>query len=271
MNNQTPSGWKRNLNYVLTQFSILLKKNTEYKANLYMALINNFGLLTSEIIFLSVLYSNFSEIINWQYHEFVFYIIIMNFMTRISGTFWFAMRLRNQLIKGTLNTYLTKPINIFTQYIFNTLAIQASLVSLIYAIALIVYLIYYYQIIDIARLTLLIPFLTLAGFFTVIILRYFDSIAFFIKQNQFITQIYTSMNQLVKNYPIIIFDNFINKIGYILGMAYFGAYSTQFLFGHMDYTEFFNLNLILIILTIILSTLLYTNWKIGLKKYEAFG
>jgi len=265
------NGFVRNLNYIKTHFFMLFKIIAEYKINMYMAIINNSTAILSQGLLLTILYAKFNDLIGWQFHEYVFFILIYSFMMRFSGTFWFGTRLEQQINNGILNNYITKPINIFTQYILSTIPIQAFLVSFFYLFGLIIYIYYYFKILSIYRLLLLIPFLIFAMVFTISISRFFDSLAFFIRKNNFLFKTYNSMRSFYRNYPVIMFDNYIKTIGYFFGIVYFGAYATQFMFFKIHYYEFYILHLIILLLSFIFIILTFLLWHYGLKKYESFG
>ncbi|MCA9459770.1 MAG: ABC-2 family transporter protein [Nanoarchaeota archaeon] len=253
------------------KFIILFKVVLEYKINFYMALINNVSSVLVQAIILSILYLQFKTLIGWEFEAYVFFILILNFMFRLTGAFWFSSGLKKELIRGNINDYLTKPTNVFIQYLFNNMPIQAFMVSSIYFTGLILFVVYYFDILSMFRLFLLIPFLLLSGLFTILVFRFLDSLAFFIKENYFLIHGFRSINLIYTSYPVNMFDNVIKKIGYFFGIVYFGAYATEFLFFKIDIYEFYLLHLILLILIFLSCLFLYGSWKFGLRKYEAFG
>ncbi len=178
-------GWKRNIDYILSSLSIGIKRITEYKINLYMAILNNAGFVFVQILFLGIINSKFNDFVGWTLMEYIFFIIFFNLLFRLFGTFFFHSILRFDLLNGKINSYLTKPINVFMQYILTNIPVQAAFMSIIYFIALIIYIIHYSQYLNFLRLFLLIPFGLLCGIFGFTSVRLLDSTAFLLNQINF--------------------------------------------------------------------------------------
>lgn len=269
---EKPFGLKRNMEYIKEMLIIKFKTLIEYKTNLVMAFINNLFRIFTQSIFLFVIAINFNDFINWSFKEYLFFIIISNLIYRYFGLLFFTTILKRYLISGNLNISLIRPINSFLQYLLRFIPIQAIFPATIYLIALIIYLVYYFEYSIIINFFMLIPFLFIGGIFSILIIRYLESFAFFIKESSFLLKSYNSTSTIFQIHPAKIFDG--SKIKFISLMipnVYFGFYATQFLFGHITNIYLMVLFLSLIIFNILFGFGIFINWHYGLKKYEAFG
>ena len=108
------------LDFFLTKFSLAYKENSEYKTNLWSAIIANTVAVLTLILFFNVLSNLVSDILNWSNYDFVLYSIL--FLAGSKIYFIFSIRhFNNFLLSGDLNLILNKPINpLFFQF-FNNL------------------------------------------------------------------------------------------------------------------------------------------------------
>ena len=105
----------------------------------------------------------------------------------------------------------------------------------------------------------------------VLVFRFCDSMAFFIKNNKFLIKNYYVIERAYNQFPLIIFDGFLNKLGLVVGHSVYGIIPVLYYFDKID------LDIIIVMYKVIFSTItllligIIINWKIGLKKYEAYG
>lgn len=270
-NNFKPHEFNRNINYIKELLIIQFKIIKEYKINVIYSFISGSLYTLIYLFFLTIFNLNFGHIINWGINEFFYFVIITSSIKIISWIFRGNLNLKLTLIKGQMNNLLVKPINIKLQYFLNSASLSYGAHFIIYFLILIIFLINIFDKIAFLRIIISIAF-SLYGIFGVLSVFYFiDSFAFFIKENSFILKNYFSIYSLFDIYPAQLFQNWIKNIIWIFPSVYFGAYSTQFLFNHISYLELFKLFIYQNILIIICVIGIYINWKIGLKKYEAFG
>jgi len=258
-----------NLNYILTTLNIKFKALKEYRTNVYMAFYANFMFILITTLFLKILVNNFGILIPWKLNEWIFFIINFEFIHFLSGILWFNCNLKKNLLEGNLNTYLTKPKNVFLQFVFLNIGSIALILGLLYLILFILYLIFIK--INLLYFTLTFIFSIIGGIFNVILFQYIISFSFFFKNANMIKDNLLNIQRVTEKHPAVMFPNSFQFIFAFIPLVYYSAYATHFLFGYMKIEQFFILFLQLIFLIFIFSIGLYYNWKIGLKKYEAFG
>ena len=94
----------------------------------------------------------------------------------------------------------------------------------------------------------------------------------FFKTQKNIRESFRTVNQMFEAYPISFYSNIPNS-NYLtfLPAIFYGSVTTFYLFGKINTKIFIGANISCILLCIIFSLGIYLNWRIGLKKYEAFG
>lgn len=253
------------MSYITTKFKISLKIALEYKTNMYAGLIVTtlFTILTTFVLF--VINNNFNILTEWTRNEYLVYVTFLQGIGIFFGTLAFNNTLSRKLLSGHINNYLTKPLNIFKQYLMDTLLIETIFIGIIYIILI--------PIIAPKNLNLLIG-LTIAilgGILEVIIMKMMDSFAFFMKSNRPLFKLVESGEVTFRQYPASMFKNNVKYITYLFPITFFASIPTQITFGKLTGNQIINITIILISLITITSIITYTNWHYGLKRYEAFG
>jgi len=241
----------------------------EYKINIYMGICANFMFMLITSIFFKIFVDNFGVLIPWKLSEWIFFMINFEFIHLLSGGFWYTHNLKNEILVGNLNIYLTKPKNIFLQFLYSNIGHIGFITGFVYCILFIVYIIFIK--LNLMYLLLTFSFSIIGGIFTVILFQYINSFSFFFKSANMVRTTLVNAQRIIEKHPAIMFPNSFQFIFAFMPFVYYTAYPTHFLFGYMRIEQFLILFLQLIFLTFIVSLGLYYNWKIGLKKYEAFG
>lgn len=250
---------------------IKFKALNEYKINLYFAFLHNLAWISIQIIFLTIIYNDFNDFLGWTFKEYVFFVLFLNSIYRFFGAFFFDVRLNVQLLQGEINSKLLRPINVFLQYLISVIQIQATVVSFVYMTLFFIYILFFWSELDLFRLLLAIPFGILGGFFNFVVIRSFDSLAFFMKNNNFFIDVYKKSSNIFIYYPANMFKNNLNGLVFLIANVYYGTYATLFVFGKITYLEFYKLHIYLLLLNLFGVICIYLLWKYGLKRYEAFG
>ncbi|MDA3855765.1 MAG: ABC-2 family transporter protein [Candidatus Woesearchaeota archaeon] len=263
--------FKRNLSFTKEYFIVHLKTFKEYKTNLYLGI---FAHLTFMIIIsfsFFVLKEQFSEIFYWNLNEFALYLILMELFLFFFHP-WFR-GLRVDLLTGKFNAYLTRPVSLFLHQSLANIKMDTILFSLIYMLALIIYFAFIDINFNLIRATVTMGFSFLGGVFLMNVRCFLNSLAFFIKENGFLGEIYFgNFTNAFSYYPISFFkNNSIRYFGLIVGVVYYATLPTDFYFGYIGYKELFDYFLILMGMIVVLIISSYFLWKKGLEKYEGYN
>ena len=259
-----PLGIRRNISFIIARIKLAFKENIEYKVNLYSAIAINLVMILVALLFFSV-YIKFSGVVlNWSYTDFILYSFIV--LAGSKAHYLFAIRsFKTQLLKGHLNNGLIRPVN---PYIFHSMFYLMGPVLIIFPFLLfIIYsMLIYYSYTNVFFFTI---FFIFAFFYCSFFYSFFGSLAFFIKENDFLVSTANSLNNVVEVYTPKMFQSVSTTYIYIFPSAIFGFLSIELLKG--------NATLLLKLLPYIIATFfimiisIYFIWKIGLKRYEAFG
>lgn len=260
-----------NYAYFKESFRILIRRGIEYKINFYSFSFVSLMYFLTGGVFISAMYLNFKDLIGWSLEAFIFYLVFLNGAKSFLAQFSSYKHLRAEILSGRLNSLITKPKNILSQHIFNSSNLFGSFDLLFYSILIITLLISNSYLITFDRLVLTFLFSFLGFVFHFLLFRTVESTVFFIKNNFFIEDFFVQPYRAFTNYPAVMFDGKIKNFAYLMPNVFYGAYATSFLFGYMNYLEFFKLSIILFTLVLIFGFLLLFFWKKGLEKYEAFG
>lgn len=254
---------KNNLTFIIEKFKLALKENSEYKINLWSAFIINIVVIIILILFFSIFKNLAGDILNWNSYDFLIYTLLI--LTGSKSHFIFSIRRMKQLLLfGTLNQILSKPINPF---IFASVNSLKGPVLIIFPILFISTLILIYFA-DYSNYLLFLSSFCFGFIIYSLTISFLESFAFFIKENSFLNLFYQESNRSVRLYTPKLFESF-SKGFYFFPYALVAYFPLQILKGEVDL--FFELLPYFFILFFVLIIAIYFIWKIGLKKYEAFG
>jgi len=261
----------RTKNYILEYIKIELKTLKEYKTNMFMGFVTSISYFFSQIVVLLIIYNSFNDLVNWSFYEYFSFFLFSNAFGSLAGIFYYKRALKGDLLTGIFNNHLIRPIHVFVMYKMSSSIFFILFEFLIEFISLIIFLIYYSNLINVLNLLLLIPFILLGVLLEIMSGSILDSLAFFIKSNNFAIDLHSNIKQVYYRYPSIMFKGLVYKFSFFIAVTYVAVFSTLFLFNRISYLLFFKIILLLILLNIIFAFILYLLWFFGLKKYEAYG
>ena len=258
----------RNLEVIKESIIIGFKQAIEYKANLFSSLI---AAITDTIISIAVflIFVELTQSFAMTIYEIIFFVLIKQaglnfFWTFQKGKF----KVFTMTTRGHFNMLLTKPINTFILYVFKELKIRWCIVSILYFLALLLF------IILISENILMFLFVSLLsiicyGYLLISIIYCAESLGFFkmnVKGNQI-----GGLNLRLSGFPPTMFEQFTYRIIlFLFPLILFGV-STFYFFGRIGVDYFLLSILIATILSILFNLVTYILWRIGLRRYEAFG
>ncbi len=255
--------------YFKANFQLMLKQLIEYKTNLYSYLFMMLIFTISSFIMVFLLHNSIGDVIGWQYYDYLLLASILYFIYAIGGLFFWDKNLSHMLLSGKFNFYLNKPGNIFFNYLLSYISEWAFLSLLVKGI-LSIGIILFFQI-KIHNLNLVILSLITITLFIISLMSFFESLAFFMKKSNEITQPFWAVEWNFYNYPAPFMKKYYSKLILFIFPSFLGG---SLIIPLIRNYEVYNIELqflIIIITTIILSIITIINWKIGLEKYEAFG
>ena len=256
------------LEYLIVNIKIMLLNIKEYKTNSIIQILTQIIYFYTYFLFFDILSSVIPQSI-YSKMELLLYLIIIDMCVTFSGIFDWGKSLKNTLVTGHLNLYLTKPKNIFYLYQLSNMNSNA-LTQHITAWCII--LILHLNTTLLLKVDILFICLILLVLLYYITIRLFcSSIAFFNYElsEMLYSQFLKSGSSTFKTYPAQFFEHMpFKRILFIFPLYFMGMIAFEYFFFNQ-----FEIKLLILLLILIsifsLATLLF--WKTGLKKYEAFG
>lgn len=245
---------------------ISLKENKEYKTQLWFVILFDTILFFMMMIFYIVYGNLVFEFLEWSSYDFMVFFLIQLLTAKV---LWlhFLRYFSTRLVRGDLNQVLVKPVNSY--FFTNTLQINgANIVTGIVLFFIIVFFLIFghYNNILLASLIWLI-----GTIFYIVYYNFFASLAFFMKSSDYILDMANSkLNFVVEEYtPKLFLNSGFRWIAFLLPGSFYGFFTIEALKGRFDLLFKF-LPFILLFWTV-LTLFLVIAWKIGLKRYEAYG
>ncbi|MCH8519161.1 MAG: ABC-2 family transporter protein [Nanoarchaeota archaeon] len=258
----------KNFQIIKENIIIGFKQAFEYKANLYSSLI---AAITDTFlsIFIFLIFIELTESFSMSINEIIFFILIK----QTGLDFFWALqkgkyKVFNMVTKGDFNLLLTRPVNIFILYTFREFKARWLIISILYFVVLFLFVLVIGE--DIFKFLFVALFSILCyGYLLISIIYGAESFGFFkinVKGNQI-----GGLNLTLAGFPPTIFEQFTYRFFlFLFPLILFGV-STFYYFGRISLDYFLFSILIAIVLSIVFNLATYIMWKIGLKKYEAFG
>jgi hypothetical protein len=244
---------------------------TEFKPNFYSAI---FIEIFYGFVFLSygfIFISNFNEVLNWGFKDYLLFYFFDGLIIFISGLFWWNKQLKWRITRGEFNNYLYLPGNRFFNYILS-FSLSGIIFIIIESLIFIPFIIYFYSI---SFLNILLVILIL--FFLIILLTtsflFFDSFSWrFLELGKILSDnILIKGRPILRQFPATIFQDFRFKYLLMFFYSYFVATIIVPIFQNKQVPDLlFQISIILFLITIF-SIGIWINWEYGLKKYEAYG
>ncbi len=259
------------LNYFLSNLKITWLRLIEFKMNLYGAIIEQIFYYIGYFIFFLVIFNNFSDVINWTLGDFLLFMIIIDIIHVTQGIFEWKMSIKDSIIKGYINLYLSKPVNIFAGYTLSNLS-TASYFFLISNIILLPIVIIYYNIelFNIALSFFIFIIITLLTLITGFFINSINFVSFGL--SDVINNIeHIGTAQVAKSFPYQFFkESAIKYFMFAFPLFFIGSLLIPIIRNYPILNIEIQIS-ILVTMIITLSILTYINWHLGLKRYSAYG
>jgi ABC-type uncharacterized transport system permease subunit len=260
MNNST-----RYFNYFITKINLGLKEGKEYKVNIVSILFSDFGYMFVTYLFLTLFSDLSSYFQNWSNFDKFTYIILIYAGMRFMR-FFMLWRFSRSLKNGDLNSYLVRPLHPY--FFASTTAINGAVVFTTIPV-----LILFFFIIGISSYEnkLLSFLLHLFGtLYFVLILNVIQSLNFFMRDTFFYDFFFNQITPVTERFTPKAFEgnNFMESFIYLLPTSFYGYMVLELLNGDFIFLNYVYLGLSSFMLFLFLLILM---WKLGLKRYEAFG
>jgi len=261
----------RNLIFIVESFRIGLKAMREYKINLYFGLLTHFFFTSVTFLSLFVVVPNLTSF-DLNISQLFFLVIYGQCFAMFGALFRYGgAKLGSILLDGQMNVFLTKPINIFLQYLFFGNPYYVCIL-LIIDICLMLFSGFYFGFINDFFVFLSALFVSFFGaIFYVLVHKFFESFTFFSKEISFIKQVYNNVERVFHQFPFLMFDNYLKFLGFFVGFSVYGIVPVLWIFGLLDLSIFIFYFLLMIFFIVVFSFSIFLLWHYGLKRYEAFG
>jgi len=263
--NIKPFGWRRNLDYLFILYYLSKQKMKEYKIDFFSMMFFDFFLLTTYMISYFVIGGLVFSFLHWNIGDF----FLLFCFTLLAWKILWVWGLRNfafKLLKGNINVYLLRPINIYFSASVEGINFQNLISGLGLFIIAIIYIIYSKIYIH----YLLAFFIFIFGCtFLMVFVNFLESFAFIFKKNEFLQNIFVMSDEVVSIYTPKTFESSSFRILFYLFPAAFGYFMVEVLNNRLE--QFYYYLPYLILIFIFLSFGIYLLWYYGLKNYEGFG
>jgi len=265
---------KKSFDYVKANFFILKQNLIEYKANVFMCFIEHLVYFSSIVLIFNIIFSNFSEVINWKLSDYVLFFVLIDWICASSGIFvWRTPSLRHSIIQGDFNIILLRPIPKFLGYFFSNLNGNLLIYTIMNPIIHITTLIIFFNI-ELHNIFIAIMIWTLVLINFTLMYEFFHSFEFLAtSSSRSIKIIFDEINySLANNYPLQFFNKLDLKgiLLFLSPLFFVGSLIIPILRNYPIWN--FQLQIFILLISIIIFiTGIYINWRYGLKKYEAYG
>lgn len=262
---------KKHLKFIKESFIVYFKTLTEYKGNMYLAFVLDTAWVISSFIFFSVLLNTVgSDIFFLSFSDMMLFSILSGLCFSAFGFLFWKEPFKDFLNKGNMNVLITKPINIWINYLFRDLnpgSFIFSMFEFLFAISIIIY--FKIQLFNLLFGALI--FMSIAFFTLTLFLMVYSFDFHFRGVGQILSNFVFFGNMQFERFPFALFQNSFIKF-FLFGFP--AIFSSSLLVPIIRNYPIWNLELQLFILyglILIFTIIIYINWKIGIKNYEAYG
>lgn len=255
----------KHLNIFYEKIILGLKATKEYKTNFWMMNTFDVFLFLARMTFFSSFGILIYDIVGWQTSDFFLYLCF----DLLSWKMLWLINLRDfakRLLSGELNTYLIRPANSF--FLSSIRFINGNnIISSFYLFAIAIGVLMYYKY---TFTPLAFIFMIFSWIYFMTYQTFFASFAFFMKKSELLLKPIEVLESTVSKYTPKLFESSpASTIIYLLPAAVQGFLMVEIIKGNIALLKSVIPILASSFIILILGT--YILWKIGLKKYEAFG
>ena len=263
-------GFRRNVDYIKVNLFLMWRTVMEYKTNFWSSIIIQVFFLGTYVLFFEAMTRNFGDIIGWNIWDFLLFLVLVDTIWVLSGVVFWSKSLFHSIISGELNNYLMRPINIFLGFNFSRLDIG----GLVMFAMNFVYILYYIvsQDVSLFSLALGVFIMSLIVLVLLLFIWFVESLNFFYKGlSMGINEIIGNFVGIAQNYPYQYFKSFEYKLLLFFFPIFFVSSLVIPIFKGDSIS---NIGLQLSILggfIVFYSFFTFLFWKLGIRRYEAFG
>jgi len=243
-------------------------KLIEYKVNVYSIILEGTIWFSVAFFLLSIFSDILTDIVDWQIYDYFVFFMLADFIG-VFGRFVAEKRLVYNLLTGKINFYLNKPMKPFFLYYFsdfNTGIFSGLLMSFI--INLVLHIFYWGE----YNFTFLFFFLIfLLILMEIFFIMFMDSFSFYAKSLNLNKVLEPLKYGLLLRLPYDFLKNFrFSNLFFLFSFYFVGALLIPILKNQeASYIILYILLICSFIILFLTGTII--NWKLGLRRYEAFG
>jgi len=247
-----------------------LKRESEYRLAFYMFILNQALFVGLWLLFWRVLLNRIGTFGVW---DFPMVALITGFVAVSQGiAFMFIniYRVPTEILTGTLNMHLIKPVHPFLHLVCKRLNLNSA-PRIFVGAAIIIGVLFAYDISFTWLAVLMALLVSILGFFAVMIpFAMLGMLAFWIGKAEFIRDLFVELF-VFQNYPLSEFPGFfVVTFTFILPLIFTGTFPVLMLTQFTLMQSFLTL-VIALGLVIIQIVLFNIMWRKGLKRYESYG
>jgi len=246
------------------------RRQAEYKVGFYVFLLNQLFSVSLWLIFWKILIDRIGDFGHWSYELVV---VLTGFVSVNAGlwlTFIYIWRLPGEILSGSLNSHLIKPVHPFLHMLCKWLNLR-SLPRFVMGVAIIGFAIVYFELpftalsLILAGLTSMLSFLAVFLPLAIICLT-----AFWIGRAEFLRDLFVELF-VFQNYPLTEFPNaFIFVFTFVIPLIFSGTVPVLVLTQYST-TDSILLLLLLVVIVAVQIGLFNLLWQKGLRRYESYG
>lgn len=259
------------MSLISTFIRISWAKAMEYKTDFYFMAVTIFLNLATSILFWLFLSSSQLIVLDWRYPELLIYACVLT-LGQTMGEFFFGLgELPYSIMKGQIDVWLTKPINIYGMLIGAHLNLAYILAKLVIAsISLGIGLIYFSIPIRISSILLMLVLMIVGTLVNQLFQLSIYALAYWVDKVDFLSQLFYQFQDFLQ-YPLDCFPSLVRYgLTFLLPYALLSYYPSLVLLGRLEEPCFLILIMyfaILIVFTIISVAVV----RLGERHYDSNG
>lgn len=249
---------------------VAMRRQAEYKVGFYIFLLNQLISVSLWLIFWKILIGRIGDFGDWSYGLVV---LLTGFVAVNAGlwlTFIYIWRLPGEILSGSLNSHLIKPVHPFLHMLCKWLNLR-SFPRFIMGVAIIGFSLIYFELPYTVLSLVLAGSISLLSFLSVFLpLAIICLAAFWIGRAEFLRDLFVELF-VFQNYPLTEFPNaFIFVFTFVIPLIFSGTVPVLVL---TKFSVTNSLLLLLLLLVIVAIQIIIFNvlWRKGLRRYESYG
>jgi len=263
-------GLVRHLNFFKENVVIMFKFLSEYKASFYSVLGEQIVFISVNLLLFSVMVENFADVIGWNFKDFVLFLCLIDFLNVFMGIFTWKNWLKKDIVSGSFNLMLLRPLKVFWFNYFYALSHYALLYTIL-NFFIFSFFIFYFGI-ELVNIFLAVGLFGLICFFWLCLVEFFKSLDWvFLGLSEVLWKPLSDVNWSFKSFPAPLFKKFGWKYLLLVFPYYVLAILVLPVLRGYEVVDFWFYVYFLSFGSVVLCLFIFGFWKYGLKNYEAFG